>query len=85
LTLPVNDYTKAMPITDSILDARGQFAPGAHAALLRDIAKQLRKADLEAEIEAAHDVLDKRGIRQATLDNGTLAPLTLPQRLALLP
>lgn len=73
-----------MPTIAPIFNDKGQLPPGEHVKLLRRMSKGLPKADMEAEIESAHEALSARGVREGTGDRDSTTLLTLTQRIQLL-
>jgi len=70
------------PKPPNLLNDKRQLPLGEHVKLLRKMAKQLPKADMEAEIEAAHEVLTAKGVPEAeATSSGALTLLTLSQRI----
>jgi hypothetical protein len=64
-----------------LVNADGMLPPGQHTKVLRSMARQLSKSDLEAEIESAHEALNRAEVPQAKQEGAALTTYTLPQRI----
>lgn len=74
--------TKGIPMANpELVNADGMLPPGQHTKVLRSMARQLSKSDLEAEIESAHEALNRAEVPQAKQEGSRLTTYTLPQRI----